>query len=219
MLKTQFPRLLGDIGNPDTFQGQVIYEQVERATVSEVVKTTPIISSIHTEFLKSAQILEKRGAKIIGTSCGFLISMQSKLNSAVNVPVFTSSLTLIPAIRKEYGDDAVIGILTYDDRTLAAQVYSEYLDSNCVLGGLPRDGELFNCIRNDSPSLDAESARAEVIQCASELIDSNPEVQLFLIECTNISPFNEAIREKFGLPVIDLVGSLCEYSNLPSQRD
>ena len=216
MLKTQFPRLLGDIGNSDTFGGQVIFEQVERATVSEVVKTNSITSSIQSDFLQAAQNLEKRGAKIIGTSCGFLISIQSELQSAVSVPVITSSLTLIPEIRKHWGNDAVIGILTFDDRTLAAPAYSRYLDSNCVLSGLPRDGELFNCISNDSPSLDSERARAEVIQCATALVDSNPAVELFLIECTNLSPFNEAIRKKFGLPVIDLAVALVEYSHLPS---
>lgn len=215
MLKTQFPRLLGDIGNPDTFGGQVIYEIVHSATVSRVVTRDPIDSSLKAELTRAAQALEQQGATVIGTSCGFLISMQASLQSAVSVPVMTSSLVLLPEIRQQYGTDAIIGVLTFDDTTLAASSYSDYVDSNCAFGGLEKDGELFGCISHDLPTLDTECAKKEVLQCATAMIEAEPAVDLFLIECTNISPFKASLRDAFGLPVFDLVDALREFATVP----
>ena len=215
MLKTQFPRLLGDIGNPATFGGQVIYEIVDSATVSRVVTKGPIDSTLKEELTRATQSLEQQGATVIGTSCGFLISMQAGLQSAVNVPVMTSSLVLLPEIRQQYGHNAVIGVLTFDDTTLAASSYSDYVDSNCVLSGLAKDGELYGCISRDLPTLDTERAKEEVLQRASTMIEAEPAVDLLLIECTNISPFKESLRDAFGLPVFDLVDALRESASAP----
>ncbi len=208
MLNTRFPRLLGDIGNPDTFVGQVIYEKVEPATVPEVVSTAPLDSSLKAEFVRTAMRLEERGATVIGTSCGFLISMQDDLQSEVSVPVLTSSIVLMPEIRRRFGPDAIVGILTFDDKVLGESCYRDYLDSNCVLGGLPRDGELYGCIRDDLRTLDPVRAADEVLHCASRLVETIPSIDLFLIECTNISPYKESLRETFNRPVFDLVDAI-----------
>ena len=102
MRNTGFSRLLGDIGNPDTFDGQVIYEIVELATVPEVVSITRLDSSLKAEFRRATRKLEKRGATVIGTSCGFLISMQDDLHSEVSIPVSKSAIILMPAIRQRH---------------------------------------------------------------------------------------------------------------------
>ena len=216
MLNTRFPRLLGDIGNPDTFDGQVIYETVELATVPEVVSTAPLDGTLKAEFRRAARKLEKRGATVIGTSCGFLISMQDDLQSEVGIPVLTSAIVLIPEIRQRFGPNAIVGVLTFDANVLAKPCYRNYLDSNCVLGGLPRNGELYECIRGDLRTLDSDRAAAEVTHCASRLVESAASVDLFLIECTNISPYKESLRETFDRPVIDLVDAIRE---IPSAFD
>ena len=51
------------------------------------------------------------------------------------------------------------------------------------------------------------------LQCASTMIEAEPAVDLFLIECTNISPFKESLRAAFGLPVFDLVDALRETTS------
>lgn len=219
MLNTRFPRLPGDIGNPDTFDGQVIYEVVEPATVPEVVTTTPLDSSLKAEFRRAARRLEERGATVIGTSCGFLISMQDDLQSEVSVPVLTSSIVLMPEIRQRFGTDAIVGVLTFDDRVLGEPCYRDYLDSNCVLGGLPKDGELFECIRGDLRTLDPDRAADEVLHCASRLIEASPPADLLLIECTNISPYKESLQETFAHPVIDLVDAIKETASTFNRQD
>ncbi len=213
MLNTRFPRLLGDIGNPETFSDRVIYEVVEPATVPEVVSSAPLDSSLKAEFRRAARKLEERGATVIGTSCGFLISMQDDLQSAVSIPVLTSSIVLMPEIRQRFGTDAIVGVLTFDDKILGEPCYRDYLDSNCVLGGLPRDGELFECIRGDLPTFDPDRAVDEVLLCTSKLVEATPDIDLFLIECTNISPYKETLRETFARPVIDLVDAIRETAS------
>ena len=103
MLKTKFPRLLGDIGNPDTFKQQPIYVEVDIATVSTVVRKSGVNSQVLEAMVCAAKKLESNGARVIGTSCGFLSSIQQEIQQAVSVPVVCSSLLLIPMIRAVFG--------------------------------------------------------------------------------------------------------------------
>jgi hypothetical protein len=48
----------------------------------------------------------------ITTSCGFLVKFQRELAAAVSVPVFTSSLLLVPFVHRLLAPGRRIGILT-----------------------------------------------------------------------------------------------------------
>ena len=112
LLDTRFPRLLGDVGNPKTFPFPVLYEKVHGALPSRVVMERD--SSLLFPFIEAAKALERRGAMAITTSCGFLAIWQKEMASAVNVPLFTSSLIQIPWAYELMGRRGRIGVLTAD---------------------------------------------------------------------------------------------------------
>lgn len=208
MLNTRFPRLPGDIGNPDSFALPACYHTVDRAKVADVVTDNPLDRDLLRDFKEAARRLEKEGATVIGTSCGFLSPAQTEIAQCVSVPVLSSSLLLIPLLRSIYDKDVDIGVLTFDQENLKPTHFNGEYDDRIQIQGLPRDGELYRCISEDRDELNREHAERDVLNSLATLLTNKPKVSVLINECTNISPYNQAIKEQSGLPVYDLVGAL-----------
>ncbi|MGI9317865.1 MAG: hypothetical protein ACR2QW_11060 [bacterium] len=208
MLDTRFPRLAGDIGNPGSFSEPPCYRYVTGASVKEVVSDQPIDGQLLEKFLDTAIQLEDDGATVIGTSCGFLGSVQEDIESSLNIPFLSSSLILIPLLRRMFGAQTQIGVLTFDDSKLGAIHFGGELDQFIAIHGLSTDSNYRQVIAADNETLDPELAQQEVMNVAARCIDHRPETDLILIECTNLSPWKKQIKTRFGLPVFDLVDAL-----------
>ena len=208
MLNTRFPRILGDIGNPSSFEYGVLYEFIDQATVARIASSQPIGADLENAFVRAAVALEEKSASVIGTSCGFLAPLQDSIQSAVKIPVLASSLMLIPMLRTMFGKYTCIGVLTFDEQNLSPLHFSGHLNNRTFVQGLPKDGELYQCIRDDRTSLDTNRAKEDVISSVSRLLARHSQIDLFLIECTNISPYKKIVKNKFQRPVFDLVDAL-----------
>ncbi len=206
-LDTNFPRIPGDIGNEFSFRHPVIYETVKQLNVASVVSDAGLSQEFESEILASTRKLQDRGASVIGTSCGFLVSAQQLIQSNVDVPVLSSSLLLLPLLRTTFGEQTPIGILTFDAEVLAS--YENITqDQNIYIQGLDQRGELYRCIKEDCRKLDTQAARDSVMACTNELISRHQSIAVFLIECTNISPYKKDIQVRFKLPTFDLIDGL-----------
>jgi Asp/Glu/hydantoin racemase len=206
MLDTRFPRIPGDIGNASTFDFPVRYHRVAGASPDRVVgghgrELLPL-------FIEGARILERNGARAITTSCGFLARFQGELAVAVRVPLFTSSLLLVPLIHRMLPPDRVVGIMTVDASVLAA----EHLvgagitpQMRVAVAGLETEREFTRALLGDRPTLDVEAARAEHVAVARRLVAAHPEVGAVVLECTNMPPYRADIQEAIGLPVFDIM--------------
>ena len=208
MLNTRFPRIEGDIGNPSSFPGPVLYERVDQALVSDVISSEPLSEEISASFVEAAKKLEDSGATIIGTSCGFLATEQSKLQSAVSCLVLSSSLLLIPFLRSLFDQIPRIGVLTFDADRLTERHFNEGFDNDIVVQGLPKEGTLYRTILGDEATLDISQAKRDVTSAAKTLLSHAPDINILLLECTNLSPFKHELREVLKLPVFDLVDAL-----------
>src|SRR5262245_63420084 len=98
VLDTQFPRIPGDIGNATTFDFPVRYHRVVGATSDAVVRQGA--RTLLPLFVEGARFLEREGVRAISTSCGFLAKFQREMAAAVSIPVFTSSLMLVPLLHR-----------------------------------------------------------------------------------------------------------------------
>ena len=86
MLDNRFPRPPGDIGNPQTFPFEVLYDRVPGARVEKVVTGKGLTPDLVADFTERAKDLESRGCTLITTGCGFLLAHQAELSAAVGVP-------------------------------------------------------------------------------------------------------------------------------------
>lgn len=213
LLNTNFPRVIGDIGNPETFDFPVIYKRVSSAKVSAVVSSDGISQSVKNDIFSTISELEEEGADLIVTSCGFLGEIQKELQGISNVPVITSSLLLIPFVRTLISNGEKIGVLTFDRASLKEKHFAGHFSDDIVINDIPKSGELYQVIKNDYLVLDTEKAQADVVDAALDLINKNKNIKVIILECTNLPPYINAIREATGLPVFDLIQSIAWFEN------
>ena len=199
MLDTRFPRPMGDIGNPDTFRRHGIavrHRVIEGASPKRIVQEAD--PALLLPFVDAAVQLAREGAALITTSCGFLAAYQHTLARAVPVPVVTSSLLQCQHLARP-------GIVTFD----AAALKPAILAAANVPPGIPVQGVAPGCefhrrILNNETQLDVSEARHNVVAAAQRLVQTYPEVEHIVLECTNMPPYREAVAQATGRRVHDI---------------
>ena len=206
MLDTRFPRIPGDMGNAATFPFPVRYHRVSGAAPDLVVRRGA--EGLLPAFIEGARQLEREGVGAITTNCGFLVKYQPELAAAVSVPVFTSSLLLVPLVHRMLPAGRRVGIMTVNAATLGA----EHLrgagigsDIPIAVAGLETEKEFTRVLLGDELELDVEAAREEHVRVARRLVGEHPDLGAILLECTNMPPYAEDIQRETGLPVFDIV--------------
>ena len=205
MLDTQFPRIPGDMGNAATFDFPVRYHRVEGASPDRVVRHGQ--RELLPAFIEGARFLEREGVRAITTNCGFLAKFQPELAAAVSIPVFTSSLMLVPLVHRMLPPDRAVGVLTVDASALKA----EHLagagiapDMKVVVAGMETEKEFTRVLLDDLLTLDVDAARAEHLTVARRMLAAHPEVGAIVLECTNMPPYRADIQMATGLSVFDI---------------
>lgn len=206
VLDTRFPRIVGDMGNALTFDFPVRYHRVAGASPDLVVRRGA--RELLPAFVEGARRLEREGVRAISTNCGFLALHQRELAAAVRVPVFTSSLLLVPLLHRTLGPGRAVGILTVDASSLTpAHLAGAGIgpDVPIAVAGLEGEKEFSRVLLDDLPTLDVEAAREEHVRVARRLVAERPEVGALVLECTNMPPYRADIQRATGLPVFDIV--------------
>lgn len=202
MLDTQFPRWRGDIGCPDGWPFEMVYQKVEGVLPTEIVKTAESLRQheVLPLFVQAANQLISQGVHGITTSCGFLVLLQNELQSALTVPVRTSSLLLLPHLLSE---NETVGVLTMDDAVLghahflAAGVLPQDLSRLRVQGVSPTE-EFARAIMGNQIQMNFDAAQKSVLSCALLLQQKAPELRHVVLECTNMPPYAKAIEAATG---------------------
>lgn len=212
MLNTHFPRLPGDVGNPETFTSppfsesitcEAVYRRVDVATVDRVISDTGVPEQVASAIFTAAKELDQEGVDLIVTSCGFLGELQVQLEQQIDTPVLSSSLALIPLIRSVFGAQAPLGVITFNSQKLKPLHFNGHYDEGMQIQGVEQGQELFRVISQDLPQMDEGLAEQDVIQATQALMQHQP--QAVILECTNLSPYIEAVRQHSGVPVFDLI--------------
>jgi len=203
MLETRFPRLPGDIGHPETFDFPVRRRVVRGAVPRRVVG--PGDATLLAPFIEAGLALVAEGADAITTSCGFLVRFQSAFQAALPVRVWTSSLLLVPELDAGLPNGKRVGIVTVDAEAIDADLLrAAGAATDTPIEGLAPGCAFQRCLLDDEPALDAPAACAETVAAAQRLVARHPEVGALVLECTNMPPHADAVRQASGLPVHDL---------------
>jgi Asp/Glu/hydantoin racemase len=206
VLDTQFPRIPGDMANATTFPFPVRYHRVPGASPDLVVRQGS--RALLPAFIEGAKFLEREGVRAITTNCGFLAKFQRELAVAVSVPVFSSSLLLVPMVHRMLSPGKAVGILTVDASSLTPDNFESVgitSDIPVAVAGLETEKEFTRVLLSNQLVLDVEAARREHIRVAQRLCAEHPEVGALVLECTNMPPYRADIQAATGLPVFDIV--------------
>lgn len=210
MLDTRFPRIAGDVGHPATFDFPVRRHIVRGASPSRVVRGRD--PALLQPFIDAGRALVADGAAAIATSCGFLALFQRELQAALPVPVWTSSLLLLPEAAlalQSWFTGRHAGVVTVDVAALSADhLRAAGADPATPIEGLAPGSSLQRSLLDDLPTLDEAAAEREVVAAARRLVRRDTQVGAIVLECTNMPPYAAAVRAATGLPVHDITSLL-----------
>jgi len=205
MLDTRFPRIPGDMGNASTFPFPVLYHRVRGASPDRVVRQGQ--QELLPAFIEGARALEREGVRAVTTNCGFLAKFQSEVAASVSIPVFTSSLMLVPLVHRMLPPRKAVGIMTVDASSLRPEHYTGAgitKDIPIVVAGMETEKEFTRVMLDNELELDVEAARQEHLTVARCLVEAHPEIGAIVLECTNMPPYRADIQAATGLPVFDI---------------
>jgi len=205
MLQTRFPRPVGDIGHPGSFDFPVRYRVVEGARPDRVVRARDD-EALFERFVEAGLELVHEGAQALGTSCGFLARWQGRLQQALPVPVWTSALLKLPELAP-----LRCGVITIEAASLTPDHFLAVgADPSTPVEGITPGSALHRTLLQDLPTLDEDEARQQVLAAGRRLLAREPGLQAFVLECTNLPPYAPDLRAATGLPVHDVVTLLHE---------
>ncbi len=218
MLDTDFPRVLGDAGNPESYPFPVRIIKISGAKAKDVVKPLGPDDALLAGFLAAARQLEAQGATALISTCGFLVYFQEPLARAVNIPVMVSALSLHPLLRQTIGNRP-IGILTASAASLAkggpeaAQINPDHVQ----IAGFEDCPAFADAILKGKATsvhdFDTAAICDYAVKSARALINIQPDIGCILLECGNLLPYGAAIRAATGLPVFSIMDAAQMFWN------
>lgn len=212
MIEGRFPRPPGAIGNATTFPFPVMHHVVPGAsgvrTVRELSKMSPdsaAFAAAISPWTDGARFLEQQGCRAITTSCGFAALFQRHLAAAVQVPVFASSLMLVPLIARMLRPERRVGVITADADSLSAAHFAGAGVDPATTVVIDMEGcpEFAATSWDDKESLDYQLMETETVEVARRLIVREPSVGAILLECSLLPPYGAAVQAATQLPVFD----------------
>jgi len=209
MLECNIPFVPGDVGNASTYNFPVQFLLVPGATGDAVInKQDP---SITPNFVEAAKQLEAQGVRAITGDCAYMGAYQEAVADAVDVPVFLSSLMQVPLVLNMLRKSQKLAVLvangqTVSDRLLRTVGITEEIAARCVFRGLEDREHFRSVILEETGEIDVDRMEAEMVATATELVEADPSIGAFLLECSDMPPYGAAVQRATGRPVFDWIG-------------
>ena len=202
LLDVLCPMLPGDVANASTYNFPVLYKVLDGVGVDQVFRADPTVLE---RLIRGGKELERQGVRAITSDCGYFGNYQKELATALDVPVFLSSLLQIPLISLSLKPSQKVGVICADSRSLSSSLLSACgVDdpSSIVVAGaeeLPESKNLGLCTGRYN-SLKMEQ---ELVGLAVRLINDNPCIGAILLECSDLPPYAWSIQRAVNIPVFD----------------
>lgn len=201
----KIPYIPGDVTNASSYDYPVVYNTCTDLDVYKIAEGDP---SVTEHVVETVRGMAQLGVKGISGDCGFMINYLPKAARAVDVPVFLSSLQILPLVASMIGNDRAIAIVTPfpDKMTPDLMAKSGFKGERRVVPLGLQDCEEFMChLATESDQLDADKVHAEMAALATKAVKDNPDLGAFLLECSMLPPYSKTVREATGLPVFDFI--------------
>lgn len=201
----QLEKLPGNSTNPKTFEFPVKYCRIKGANIHTILENP--CQNVLQSMIGEARKMETQGIRAITTSCGFNAVFQRELAKCVSVPVFTSSLLQIPLVQNMLGKQQAVGVFTAKKAALTEkhlQSVGVKNQSSIHIEGLEACSEWNKIFSSPNEEIDIPTVEKDVINIACSMMKM-VDIGAFILECTDLPPFADAIRKATGRPVFDFV--------------
>ena len=214
------PFIPGDLNNAGTFPFPVRYESVKGVSGADVLRGNG--DSYAQIMADAAKKLEAEGVRAITGNCGFMAAYQEFVASQVNIPVFLTSLVQVPMLLNMFGKEHHIGILTANSASLTDELLSGAGisdSSRLTIQGMETYSHFNDVILKELGTLDEDKMRSEVVKAAQDVVERDPKIRAFMLECSDLPPYSKAIEAATGLPVFDWANFITYVYNATVPHD
>ncbi|MFC9832794.1 hypothetical protein ACFVKB_03045 [Rhodococcus sp. NPDC127530] len=220
MLDNSIARPIGDVGNRESYPYPVAFAVTPNARNTQVVEQSG--AGLCEKFVDTARSLEHAGVSAISTSCGFLAIYQRELAASVAVPLATSSLLQIPLVLSLLKPEQRLCVLTANASTLSDRHFESVgigADSRDRIDvvGFENTEHTYAALVAEAVVLDPRLVEREIVELARCAVARTPQIGAFVLECTNLPPYADAIGAATERPVWDAV-TLIDWMRRGSRR-
>lgn len=215
-LDYDYPPAPGDIDCSDSFSYDVYYKVVPGLTF-EMCQKGEMTEEVKQRFKDSIKwLVEEKKVNGITGDCGFMMNFQSLARETTKIPMFMSSLCQLPAVTCCYAEKEQIIIMTANGKSL--EPMRDLIRDEC---GVDTEDKRYNIVGcEDVPhfgeavakgdKVNTKKATKGIVKKAREALKKYPQSRAFLLECTELPPYSDAIRFHTGLPVYDSI-TACNF--------
>ena len=181
------PSMQGDISEPGTFACRVYYRVVSGLTF-EICKAGAMPPDVKREFIEAIEYLRDRGVSCITSNCGFMLHFQELARQHCTLPVFMSSLAVLPAVTCCFHSRELIAIFTANSRAL--EPMRRLIRQEC---GVDTQGPRFVIVGCEDvagfeavalmQAVDVDLVRPGVVAKARAVQARHPQLRAILFEC------------------------------------
>lgn len=162
-------------------------------------------------------LIRHKDVSAITGDCGFMMWFIERARKlAVKTPVFLSPLMQLPSIVAGCSPADKVLILTANGPSLEPML--DLIQRQCGVDShetrfvfvgcenVPQFGEPVQ----KGLKVDTDKAEPGIVKVAVNAIKEHPEVRMILLECTELPPYADAIRQATRLPVFDAITN-CDF--------
>ncbi|GME53727.1 aspartate racemase protein [Neofusicoccum parvum] len=212
-VELDFLRPPGDGKNERTWPFPLITRTAKGSQIGKLVTRGAYPSEFIDNFVDAGKWLADQGCVGLITSCGFLAMAQPELAARLPIPIATSSLIQIPAVRALLPAGKTVGVITFDEARLGP-LHLEKLGiadaASIPVVGPPADGHLKRLVRDGGP-YSQSGIEEEMVACARRLVEDHAGVGAIVLECVQMPPFAAAVQKAVGLPTYDVFTLGCWF--------
>ena len=207
----RYPILPGDVANASTYEYPVRLKVIEGLfdTPTPWDKSRAVPSDIQ-RIINTVKSLEDDGVRAVVTACGFFSVVQEALADAVNIPVFTSPLMMVPQLVRMIRSDRSVCIITASERLLVSDYLTAVgieLNMPVHIVGMESSSEFYAThMGGTRTTLDVDLQKKELVEIAQNAVIRYPDTGAFLLECSQLPTFSADIQDVVNLPVFDYIG-------------
>lgn len=166
--------------------------------------------SLLEDIIKYERELALEGVKAITTCCGYYGIFQKEMANAVEIPVFSSSLLIVPLLVSMLNENKKVGIVVASkkhltDNLLDAVGINKTIMSRVKIIGLDQCEEFTRVVIGDQPVGDYDKIKTEVVQAVSEEFKGDNSIGIIHLECSDLPPYSVYIQKETNLPVSDWI--------------
>lgn len=213
-LDYDYPPAPGDIDSPDSFGYDVFYRVVPGLTF-DMCQSGKMTPAVEKNFEDALDYLVNKGVTGITGDCGFMMYFQQLARRHTTKPVFMSALSQLPAVTCAFNQHELIAVMTANSETLKPM--RNLIKDECGVDPDERRFIIVGC--QDVPGFEAVAAGGKVnvqkvtpgmVELAKKTMIQYPKIRAFLLECTELPPYADALRAATRLPVFDAITG-CDF--------